>query len=546
MLKQFLKILILLSVFLLFEKCAQVAPLTGGARDVKPPILTEAIPANKSLNFKSEVIVLKFDEFVQLKNLKNQLLISPGFKTDPEITTEGKKIRIVLKKEELLPNTTYRFYFGKTIGDMTEGNLIQNFEYVFSTGTFIDSLKISGKVADAFNQKSIGDAIVGLYNSIEDKMDSLAFKKIPDYITRTNAAGEYTFTNLPKRAFKVLGFFDKNKNYLYDGETEKIGSRDEDLLLKSDTTVDLLLFQEEPAKAFIKKTFLPYYGKAHIIYNKKCVFNLTSLNKEKNAFVFESNINKEKDTVTVYYKGVGDTLRLLVKNLNNKKIDTLNLSLPKINANKNKTLTFSINIQNEVLNRTSALQFTFLGLIDSLKCDWKKMRLIYKKDSVFIKEPLQGRLVAPYKVEVTNKLVEGIDYKLKIDTAAFFDHNGKYNDSLNLKFKLNSKTDFGKVTLKLLLNKKQSYIIQLVNDKEVVVKEGFIRFSLSSSNAATIDFEGVLPGTYTVKILFDDNENKKWDTGNYFMHKQAEKVIIAPKQIKVISDWDVEEEILIK
>lgn len=174
------------------------------------------------------------------------------------------------------------------------------------------------------------------------------------------------------------------------------------------------------------------------------------------------------------------------------------------------------------------------------------MFLIYKKDSALIKEPLKGKLIAPYKLEISNKLAEGINYILKIDTSAFFDYNGKYNDSIKTNFKLHGKADFGKVTLKLLLNKKQAYIVQLINDKELVVKEKFISLSLSSSNAENIDFEGILPGNYMVKILFDDNENKKWDAGNYLMHKQPEKVIIHPKQLKVISDWDVEEEILIK
>ncbi len=546
MLKQFLKILILLSVFFFFEKCAQVAPLTGGARDDKAPKLLEAIPANASTNFNGGQIILKFNEFVQLKNLKSQLLISPGFKTDPEISADGKKIKITLKKEELLPNTTYRFYFGKSIADMTEANSIENFEYVFSTGSYIDSLKIKGKVTEAYNQKNVNDAIIGLYIEDINNNDSLAFKKIPDYISRSNNNGEFIFKNLPEKPFKVISFLDNNKNYKYDGETEKIAFRDKGLLLNSDTIINLVLFQEEPTKAFIKKTFLPYYGKAQVIFNKKCVFNVKAFDTKAEANVYEPDVNKEKDTITVYYKGIDDTLRLLVKNLSNKKTDTLNLPVPKINGKKNKTLMFSLNIENGVLNQNSDLQFTFSNLIDSSKINWSKMFLIYKKDSALIKEPLKGKLIAPYKLEISNKLAEGINYILKIDTSAFFDYNGKYNDSIKTNFKLHGKADFGKVTLKLLLNKKQAYIVQLINDKELVVKEKFISLSLSSSNAENIDFEGILPGNYMVKILFDDNENKKWDAGNYLMHKQPEKVIIHPKQLKVISDWDVEEEILIK
>jgi hypothetical protein len=113
-------------------------------------------------------------------------------------------------------------------------------------------------------------------------------------------------------------------------------------------------------------------------------------------------------------------------------------------------------------------------------------------------------------------------------------------------FKVQSRTDLGKVTLKVLLNLKQSYIVQLLNERDQVVRQEFISFSLSSSNAATIDFTNVPPGAYVAKIIFDDNENKKWDTGNYLQNKQPEKVFISSKQIKALPDWEVEEEILVK
>ena len=142
--------------------------------------------------------------------------------------------------------------------------------------------------------------------------------------------------------------------------------------------------------------------------------------------------------------------------------------------------------------------------------------------------------------------MEGINYNLVSDTACFYDLMGKYGDSLKLTFKLQNKSDLGKVAVKLLLNIKQSYIIQLINDKGQVAQEDFIKLSLSGSNAFGIEFADVTPGVYTAKIIFDDNENKKWDTGNYLKEKQPEKVFISSKQIKATADWDAEEEIQIK
>lgn len=153
MLKHFLRIVFVLTTIFLLQQCAQVGTLTGGKRDTTPPKLQEAIPANQSTNFNSEKITLKFDEFVQLKDLNNQLIVTPKLKTQPEVEASGKTIHIYIKKEELLPNTTYRLFFGKAIADMHEGNSMENFDYVFSTGTTVDTTKIKGTITEAFNNK---------------------------------------------------------------------------------------------------------------------------------------------------------------------------------------------------------------------------------------------------------------------------------------------------------------------------------------------------------------------------------------------------------
>src|SRR5690606_19803759 len=162
------------AALLILWQCAQIVPLTGGQRDFVPPRLVSSLPDTNALRFNSDQIVLNFDEYVQLKNLNNQLIVSPKLKTLPEITAEGKKVIIKLKKEELKPNTTYRLSFGRAIADMHESNSINGFDYVFSTGDFTDSLKIEGVVSDAFNNKPSSDILIGLYPGTEEA-DSTIF-----------------------------------------------------------------------------------------------------------------------------------------------------------------------------------------------------------------------------------------------------------------------------------------------------------------------------------------------------------------------------------
>ncbi|MBA3682240.1 MAG: Ig-like domain-containing protein [Bacteroidetes bacterium] len=549
MAKQVVKIVLAVLFILLLERCAQIGSLTGGTRDTTPPKLLEAIPANKTINFNSDQVILKFDEHVKLADLPNQLIISPKLGFDPDIQAEGKKIIISFNKQTLLPNTTYRFYFGKAIIDMTEANPIENFEYVFSTGNTIDSLKIKGIVLNGFNNKPEKDIIIGLYNKVE-YVDSLPYKKTPNYITRTSESGEFAFGNLPHATYKVYALADKNKNYLYDGDIERIAFNDSELDLSSDTSITLNLFKEEAPKAFIKKTNSPYYGFSQVILNKKSVLDLKTLNKEDAGNIFETNVGKEKDTLSFYYKNLKDTLVIMVKNLSYKKTDTIKVQLPKVNsgnkAGNKKMVTFSSNAATGKLAINTPLQLSFLNWMDTSKTNMSKLKLTSKKDSLISEQALKYKWININTLEIGNKLKQGLDYSLKVDSNAFFDVNRNKNDSSLINFQTQSETELGKLSLKLLFNKKQGYLVQVINDQEQIIREQFIAFSLSGSNAATIDFTNVAPGTYKIKIVFDVNENKKWDTGDLNSKIQPEHVFIHPKPIKILADWEIEEEILIK
>lgn len=546
MAKQALQILLFSVLLLLLSRCAQMGELTGGERDTVPPKLAEAMPADKSTGFSSDIIVLTFNEFVQVKDLSNQLIISPKLKTAPEITASGKKINIVLKKEELEPNTTYRFYFGTAIADMNESNSIQNFEYVVSTGNYIDSLKIKGTVTDAVNNKAAGNTLIGLYNYNASYNDSMPFKDAPDYISRSNESGEFVFGNLPYKKFKAYAIADKNKNNFYDGESEKVAFLDSVLNLVSDTSISFNLFQEESPKGFIKKTVSPYYGLSQVILNKKAKVIVTPISGTAAGNISETRIGQQKDTVSVYYKGLKDTLELEINNLSAKKKDTLRLALPRNNAAKKRLKSISANTQSGTLALGTKVKLSFLTWMDTSRSDLKKVIFTSKEDSLVAFADVKGSWTSITTFEFSNQLKEGANYNIRIDTAAFFDINGFPNDSLRSGFKTQSKLEFGKVALKILLNKKQNYIIQLINSSDQVFGQRFVSFSLSSSNAASINFTDVPPGTYFVKIIFDDNDNKKPDTGNLLLKQQPERVIINSKQLKVLSDWEIEEEIVIK
>lgn len=539
--RQVFKILPFFTLLFLLVRCAQIVPLTGGPRDITPPQLRTATPPHQSTNFNSALILLSFDEYVQVSDLANQFIVSPKLANDPQVSADGKHVTITLDKTTLRPNTTYRFYLGQAISDITEGNALRNFEYTFSTGAFIDSLRLSGQVSEAFNN-SPAEVVVALYDHAPG--DSLPYKQTPDYISRTDASGNFTFSNLPHNDFKVYAFADKNKNNLYDGEVEKIGFRDDLLRLSSDSSLELRIFREEPSKYFVKKTTSPYYGLLTVILSKRTQTSVKPLPPQKSITISETNPGVEKDTVSVYYRDVPDTLRLLLENTLTTQRDTLIIPVPKQNRLKRKIQNISSNLTGgNVLPYGKRLQLIFPNWMDTTKTDLSNFSLAEQKDSTKKPEPVTGHWLNVTAFEISNKTAEAKDYVLRADTNTFRDVHGQISDSLKMTFKTQSRTELGNLHLKLVFSKKQDYLIQLLDEKENVVAQQKVHLSLSSSNVQNLEFNDLTPAGYRVKVIADDNSNGKWDTGHLVLKQQPEQVMVHPKQLKVLSDWEIEEQI---
>ena len=177
---------ILLIAALFIVSCAKRGNITGGLKDTLAPVLRESVPANMKTNFTGNEIKLYFDEYVKLKDINKQLIVSPPMNTAPIIspTTPSKFISIKLK-DTLQPNTTYSFNFGQSIQDNNEGNPYPQFKYVFSTGPYIDSLSISGTIQDALETKTDNFIKVMLYEINEKYTDSIIYKEKPAYKANT-------------------------------------------------------------------------------------------------------------------------------------------------------------------------------------------------------------------------------------------------------------------------------------------------------------------------------------------------------------------------
>ena len=225
--------------------CAQIGAPLGGAKDSIAPRLIRSTPEKNKLNFNSDKITFSFDEFIELSDLQNNLIVSPLPKINPSINSNLKTITIKLK-DSLEPNTTYNINFGNAIKDVNEGNVVKNFNYTFSTGSIIDSLEIKGKVVLAESGKVDSSMLILLY---KDAPDSAVLSRKPNYISKVNGEGIFVFNNLPSAQFSIYALKDEDGNKYYSTKSETFAFINQEVSSsQKNDEIRMLAYQEKKSK----------------------------------------------------------------------------------------------------------------------------------------------------------------------------------------------------------------------------------------------------------------------------------------------------------
>jgi len=573
--------LVYLSIFVLITSCAQVVAPGGGPRDTYAPKVVKSRPDSAAINFQSRSIELTFDEYIQLKDINNQLIISPPLEKTPEIKIRNKTMIIDLEDQVLRPNTTYSINFGNALQDINENNSKENFSYVFSTGNFIDSLKVNGKVQNGFDHKAEKGIYVMLYS---DMSDSAAYKKLPEYFAKTAADGSFRINNVKEGSYRIVAIKDLNSNFKYDGDPESIGFTDTLVHASAKKNILIELFQERASKVFIKKYSHPSYGKIVIVLNQGSdslrVNNLSNDKKGVQEFI---DLSRNKDTLTYWIKNYDkDSLKLQVNNGNNI-LDTLEFKMIKLEAalkaKKNPLKLTMVNSPkgNQNFDLNSGLKLTFnnpiadnngsfqlkedtttIPHLKSIIEDRTNLIIVHSDSFNISSESLDfpGKNTdKTTKITPFVKWKENTNYHLIILPGTLTDIYGLKNDTIRVDFKTREQKYYGSLNLTMNIpenNKKEvkyyegknetimkflpgsHYIVQLLDEKENVVRENRI------DKNETLNFEYLRPNKYRLKLIYDENGNGKWDSGNYLKKKQAEKIIYNNEPINIRSNWDAD------
>jgi Bacterial Ig-like domain len=222
--------------------CANIIPPTGGPRDSLPPRLEEALPHDSALNFKGNRITLNFDEYIDLQDVQNNLLFTPTFQNNPVIAARLRTLTIRFR-DTLLPNTTYTLNFGNAIKDVNEGNVLRNFKYVFSTGPYLDSLTLQGRVLVAETGEVDTTIMVLLHKSM---LDSAVVKDRPRYVARVDRNGYFKFTSLPRDTFAIYALGDAGFSKRYQSKNQLFAFANAPVISGSRDSIVLYAYREAP------------------------------------------------------------------------------------------------------------------------------------------------------------------------------------------------------------------------------------------------------------------------------------------------------------
>ncbi|MBP6182288.1 Ig-like domain-containing protein [Flavobacterium sp.] len=520
-----------ISIFLLLLMigCAKRGSITGGLKDTIAPVLKMSFPKNFNTNFKGNEIKLVFDENIKLKDLTKQLVISPPMKQEPLIlpTTATKFITIKIK-DTLQPNTTYNFNFGQSIEDNNEGNPFNQFKYVFSTGDHIDSLSLGGTIKDAHEKEAESFVSVMLYEVNDTYKDSIVYNKNPRYITNTlDSLKTFRLENLKAGKYLLVAMKDYNNNNKFNSKKDKIGFSKQFITIPNDTLYELALFREistfkayKPSQASGNRLLMGYEGKVDQVHSRP------KITLKKNNEIIPTIVTQlpKKDSLQIWYKPIkADSLDLAVAK------DKYNTNFSfKIKDQKKDTLNITA-IQNIGLN--SKERFTLETVTPLVHFDNSKIKLVNKGDiSVpFTTEydEFNQKLYFDFKKEPSEK------YTISILPGALTDFFEKSNDSLTYKINTKSTDDYGNLSVSLQNVKKFPVIIELIDTKGDVIASEY-----TESNTK-IAFDLLEPAVFSLRIIYDDNKNKIWDSGNYLEKYQAEEVIYFSKEIDIRANWDV-------
>lgn len=518
-----------LPILFLLAGCAQINVLSGGAKDESAPVIDSAktYPLNGQTNFSGNVVHLKFNEYITLVKPNDNILVTPRPTVAPTFDAHNKTLEIIFN-EPLTDNTTYTINFNHAVADITERN-DSIFQYVFSTGDYIDSLAIFGEVTDGFTNRGSEDFLIALYPMQDEiQFDSIPYKLKPTYIAQADASGNFKLNYLKYGVYFLFAIEDKNKNLLLDNDEEFAFLPERTVFVNSDQVrVFMKSFGRESGEAKIERTNFVAPGKLEIVFtavpDSFAISTSMDLLKEEtgdeDSLIYWLTTNPTpKMRFAVNVNGVQDTLKPLFKN----------------SPDDTRQLLIQNNVTGGKLMPEQQLELTFSEPISRAGIKPEGIRLM-QADSTF----------TPVTFSIENQRTLVIEERsekpvtLVIDSAAITSIYGiATSKPESIPFQNEPLSFYGS----LIVNTDSVFavpgIVYLLNSEGYAVD--------TVAYAKQMKFENLIPGDYQLRLVLDEDYNGVWTSGSLVNLRIPEKVIYFNETIQVKSKWEKEVDWLLK
>lgn len=567
--------------------CANIGNPSGGPIDKTPPIFMRSNPTPNAVNVKDRKIEIFFDEIVTLKDPSTKIIVSPAQTEMPRMSALGRKVTVELV-DSLLPNTTYTIDFSNSIQDNNEGNAIDNFAFAFSTGSVIDSMRVSGYVLDSRTLEPMQSVVVGLQSNLAD---SAFHKEKLQRVALTNDRGQFTIRNVSPGSYHIFALKDLDRDYKFGNPTEDIAFLDSIIVpsIGSREAADTVYNDLNEIDTIMRAT-RPAYFPNDIL--------LSMFNEDRKSQYLANNLRVDSTRISLTFATASDTLpSLSIVGRNDVPDQWYTLE----RSQTNDTLTYWIRPPHLVSADTLMVATTYLRTdtasnlswgTDTLKFTFQRQKAKKKKkneetDSLeqirFMElHPLANgtqEVYAPlllqtgtpierysreafhlqrklqndttfYPAEIKSIALRdstlsrrdlmlkvdwepGAAYTLAVDSLAMTDIYGLQTKPLKVDFNVRKMEEYGNIVFNIPAVR-DSAIVELLDGTDKVV----LHTPVKNHRAELLNLQ---PGKYYARLFIDRNGNGKYDTGNYDMHLQPEETVYYPGAINLKKNWDVEQ-----
>lgn len=567
--------------------CANIGNPSGGPIDKTPPIFMRSNPTPNAVNVKDRKIEIFFDEIVTLKDPSTKIIVSPAQTEMPRMSALGRKVTVELV-DSLLPNTTYTIDFSNSIQDNNEGNAIDNFAFAFSTGSVIDSMRVSGYVLDSRTLEPMQSVVVGLQSNLAD---SAFHKEKLQRVALTNDRGQFTIRNVSPGSYHIFALKDLDRDYKFGNPTEDIAFLDSIIVPSIGTreAADTVYNDLNEIDTIMRAT-RPAYFPNDIL--------LSMFNEDRKSQYLANNLRVDSTRISLTFAAASDTLpSLSIVGRNDVPDQWYTLE----RSQTNDTLTYWIRPPHLVSADTLMVATTYLRTdtasnlswgTDTLKFTFQRQKAKkkkkneetdsleqiqfmelhplangtqevyaplllqtgtpierYSREAFHLQRKLQNDTIF-YPAEIKSialrdstlnrrDLVLKVDwepgaaYTLAVDSLAMTDIYGLQTKPLKVDFNVRKMEEYGNIVFNITAVR-DSAIVELLDGTEKIV----LRAPVKNHRAELLN---LLPGKYYARLFIDRNGNGKYDTGNYDMHLQPEETVYYPGAINLKKNWDVEQ-----